>query len=71
LVPVRGRRRVTEAVLVSRAGGGEAVGVGVGDTVGEAPAVAAMGAAGDPDEQPTAASVTATAAPVAAINFWA
>jgi hypothetical protein len=38
LVPVRGCRRVTEALLVSGGGGGEAV--GVGDGVGELMAAA-------------------------------
>jgi hypothetical protein len=40
LVPVTGRRFVTEAVLVSGGGGG----AGVGDAVGEAPVFVAMGA---------------------------
>ena len=44
LVPATGRRFVTDAVLVSGGGGGAVVGAGVGDAVGEAPVVPAMGA---------------------------
>ena len=44
LVPVTGRRFVTDAVLVRGGGGGAAVGAGVGDAVGEPPVLVAMGA---------------------------
>jgi hypothetical protein len=65
-VPVRGCRRVTEAVLVSGAGGGEAVGVGEG--AGELDAGVPTLAVGVDFGEPTAAPMmfTTTSTPTAA-----
>jgi hypothetical protein len=73
LVPVRGCRRVTDAVPVRGVGEGEAVGEGVGDAVDEAWVAGAAGAVRGADEQPAAASAaaTATATPMAAAGRWA
>ena len=65
LVPVRGCFRVTDAVLVSGAGGGEAVGVGdgVGELVADAgsvPALAVGSGFGDPAIVPITPRTTKT-----------
>ena len=72
LVPVRGCRRVTDAVPVSGAGGGEVVGVGELETLvdaGSVPTLAAGLLAGDPTTVPMIVKTTRTpTAPMIAVH---
>jgi hypothetical protein len=77
LVPVRGRLRVTDAALVSRAGGGEVVGVGQGagelETVVDAGSVPTLAAGfGGPAIGPITPRTTRTpATPMIAVHtLW-
>lgn len=68
LVPMIGCLWVTDAAAVRAAGVGVAMAVAVGVVVAVA---APVGAVGCVVVQPTAASTTATVAPVALVNLWA